>query len=202
MLAGLKIAGGLSLIGAVVAEIAAGSAGAGSGLAYRIAEFRLPAQHPAHVRGAAAAVARRHRDLRLLSAALASRAAALARERGRPRRRLRRRQAAAVSDPERGHDRHDLDQPAVQDERQHRGDDASAAAFRSSASGSNAYQRSTPVCCPVTSPNSTCSANQTDRLRMTPTTAAVMAASAPDSRRLARNCSMNGAPAKIHSIDG
>jgi len=43
MLAGLKIAGGLSLIGAVVAEIAAGSAGAGSGLAYRIAEsgYRL-----------------------------------------------------------------------------------------------------------------------------------------------------------------
>ncbi len=37
--AGLRIAGGLSLIGAVVAEIAAGSAGAGSGLAYRIAEF-------------------------------------------------------------------------------------------------------------------------------------------------------------------
>jgi NitT/TauT family transport system permease protein len=43
MMAGLKIAGGLSLIGAVVAEIAAGSAGAGSGLAYRIAEsgYRL-----------------------------------------------------------------------------------------------------------------------------------------------------------------
>ena len=43
MLAGLSIAGGLSLIGAVVAEIAAGSAGAGSGLAYRIAEsgYRL-----------------------------------------------------------------------------------------------------------------------------------------------------------------
>ena len=42
-LAGLKVAGGLSLIGAVVAEIAAGSAGAGSGLAYRIVEsqFRL-----------------------------------------------------------------------------------------------------------------------------------------------------------------
>jgi NitT/TauT family transport system permease protein len=33
MLTGLRIAGGLSLIGAVVAEIAAGSAGAGSGLA-------------------------------------------------------------------------------------------------------------------------------------------------------------------------
>jgi len=43
MLAGLRIAGGLSLIGAVVAEIAAGSAGAGAGLAYRIAEsgYRL-----------------------------------------------------------------------------------------------------------------------------------------------------------------
>jgi NitT/TauT family transport system permease protein len=43
MLGGIRIAGGLSLIGAVVAEIAAGSAGAGSGLAYRIAEsgYRL-----------------------------------------------------------------------------------------------------------------------------------------------------------------
>ena len=39
ILGGLRIAGGLSLIGAVVAEIAAGSAGAGSGLAYRIAEL-------------------------------------------------------------------------------------------------------------------------------------------------------------------
>jgi NitT/TauT family transport system permease protein len=43
MLGGLRIAGGLALIGAVVAEIAAGSAGAGSGLAFRIAEagYRL-----------------------------------------------------------------------------------------------------------------------------------------------------------------
>lgn len=43
IMGGLRIAGGLSLIGAVVAEIAAGSAGAGSGLAYRIAEsgYRL-----------------------------------------------------------------------------------------------------------------------------------------------------------------
>jgi NitT/TauT family transport system permease protein len=42
-LGGLRIAGGLSLIGAVVAEMAAGSAGAGSGLAYRIVEsqYRL-----------------------------------------------------------------------------------------------------------------------------------------------------------------
>jgi NitT/TauT family transport system permease protein len=43
MLGGIRIAGGLALIGAVVAEIAAGSAGAGSGLAFRIAEagYRL-----------------------------------------------------------------------------------------------------------------------------------------------------------------
>jgi NitT/TauT family transport system permease protein len=43
ILGGLRIAGGLSLIGAVVAEIAAGTAGAGSGLAFRIAEsgYRL-----------------------------------------------------------------------------------------------------------------------------------------------------------------
>jgi len=43
ILGGLKIAGGLSLIGAVVAEMAASSAGAGSGLAYRISEsgYRL-----------------------------------------------------------------------------------------------------------------------------------------------------------------
>jgi NitT/TauT family transport system permease protein len=43
ILGGLRIAGGLSLIGAVVAEIAAGVAGSGSGLAYRITEsaYRL-----------------------------------------------------------------------------------------------------------------------------------------------------------------
>jgi NitT/TauT family transport system permease protein len=43
ILGGLRIAGGLALIGAVVAEIAAGAAGAGSGLAYRISEsgYRL-----------------------------------------------------------------------------------------------------------------------------------------------------------------
>ena len=42
-LGGLKIAGGLSLIGAIVAEFAAGSAGSGAGLAYRILEsgYRL-----------------------------------------------------------------------------------------------------------------------------------------------------------------
>lgn len=43
MLGGLRISGGLSLVGAVAAEIAAGSGGAGSGLAFRImeAEYRL-----------------------------------------------------------------------------------------------------------------------------------------------------------------
>ena len=42
-LAGLRIGGGLALIGAIVAEIAAGTAGQGAGLAYRIIEsgFRL-----------------------------------------------------------------------------------------------------------------------------------------------------------------
>ena len=55
ILAGVKIAGGLSLIGAVVAEIAAGAAGAGSGLAYRIAEsgyrLRIPRMFAAHPSG-------------------------------------------------------------------------------------------------------------------------------------------------------
>ena len=43
ILGGLRIAGGLSLVGAVAAEIAAGSGGAGSGLAFRImeAQYRL-----------------------------------------------------------------------------------------------------------------------------------------------------------------
>ncbi len=43
LMAGLRIAGGLSLIAAVVAEFAAGSAGQGSGLAFRLieAQYRL-----------------------------------------------------------------------------------------------------------------------------------------------------------------
>jgi NitT/TauT family transport system permease protein len=42
-LGGLRIAGGLALIGAIAAEIAAGAAGQGAGLAYRIVEagYRL-----------------------------------------------------------------------------------------------------------------------------------------------------------------
>ena len=42
-LSGLRIAGGLALIGAIVAEFTAGTAGTGSGLAFRILEagYRL-----------------------------------------------------------------------------------------------------------------------------------------------------------------
>jgi NitT/TauT family transport system permease protein len=46
MLGGLRIAGGLSLVGAVVAELAAGSAGAGEGLAYRISESAYRVNFP------------------------------------------------------------------------------------------------------------------------------------------------------------
>ena len=45
-LAGLRIAGGLALIGAIVAEFAAGSAGTSSGLAYRILESGYRLQIP------------------------------------------------------------------------------------------------------------------------------------------------------------
>ena len=82
MLAGLRIAGGLALIGAVVAEIAAGSAGAGSGLAYRIAEsgyrLNIPRMFAALLLLSLAGIAiffARH-------GALASRVAPLARKRG------------------------------------------------------------------------------------------------------------------------
>ncbi len=82
MLGGLKIAGGLSLIGAVVAEIAAGSAGAGSGLAFRIAEsgyrLNIPRMFAALLLLSIAGVA----DLRVAVAGLASDPAALARQRG------------------------------------------------------------------------------------------------------------------------
>ena len=81
VLGGLKIAGGLSLIGAVVAEIAAGSAGAGSGLAYRIAEsgyrLNIPRMFAALLLLSVAGVV----IFFSLSLALASVVAALARER-------------------------------------------------------------------------------------------------------------------------
>jgi NitT/TauT family transport system permease protein len=53
-LGGLRIAGGLSLIGAVVAEFTAGTAGKGSGLALPDPRIGIPAQYPADVRGAVA----------------------------------------------------------------------------------------------------------------------------------------------------
>jgi NitT/TauT family transport system permease protein len=58
---GLRIGGGLALIGAVVGEIAAGTAGAGSGLAWRIMEaghrINIPRMYAALVLIAAAGVA-------------------------------------------------------------------------------------------------------------------------------------------------
>ena len=84
-LAGLRIAGGLSLIGAVVAEIAAGSAGAGSGLAYRIAEsgyrLNIPRMFAALLLLAVAGVA-----IFFAVGDLAPGVAPLARERDEPRR--------------------------------------------------------------------------------------------------------------------
>lgn len=60
-MAALKIAGGLALIGAVVAEFVAGTAGQNTGLASRILEIELPQQYSPHVRGAASRLGpRRH----------------------------------------------------------------------------------------------------------------------------------------------
>ena len=80
ILGGLRIAGGLSLIGAVVAEIAAGSAGAGSGLAYRIAESGYRLNIPRMFAALAVALRRRNCHLWAAGANLASGIAALARE--------------------------------------------------------------------------------------------------------------------------
>ena len=63
MLGGLKIAGGLSLIGAVVAEIAAGSAGRRLRPRLPHRRSRLPPGHSADVRGADPAVGGRGGDL-------------------------------------------------------------------------------------------------------------------------------------------
>ena len=54
----------------------------------------------------------------------------------------------------------------------------------------------------ATSPNSTCSANQTRRLAITPTTAAVIAASAPDRPCCPCSRSMKGAPRNIQRKHG
>src|ERR1700687_4771964 len=50
--------------------------------------------------------------------------------------------------------------------------------------------------------NTVCSANQIDRLRITPTTAAVIAPSAPANPLLPRRVSMKGAPRKIQRKQG
>ena len=81
----LRIGGGLALIGAIVAEIAAGSAGQGSGLAFRIVELRLSAEHSAHVRGAFPDLRHRHSHLSVLLTAVSRLAArTVARQRTRP----------------------------------------------------------------------------------------------------------------------
>src|SRR5258707_14219355 len=50
--------------------------------------------------------------------------------------------------------------------------------------------------------NTAWSANQIDRLRITPTTAAVMAGRAPGSPFLRRNVSVNGGPGKLQTEPG
>ncbi len=84
-LGGLKIAGGLSLIGAIVAEFAAGTAGTGSGLAYRILEAGYRLNIPRMFAAVFLISLDRHPDLPGLQPALAPGPAPLARERGPPR---------------------------------------------------------------------------------------------------------------------
>ena len=105
--------------------------------------------------------------------------------------------------PQHRHHGHHLDQAAVQPERQHRRDDRERGRLqveRERIEREPAQRAGVHFGRPA--PNSTCSANQTVRLRITPTTAAVIAASAPERWRLRAQCSTNGAPAKIHSIEG
>ena len=145
--AGLKIAGGLSLIGAVVAEIAAGSAGAGSGLAYRIAEsgyrLNIPRMFAALLLLSVAGIV----IFFVAVAAVVPGAAPLARERGGARRCDLPDAANRTAMPSSRHDRDDFDQAAMQARTPARPRSRRApAAFRSSASGSNANQRSWPKC--------------------------------------------------------
>ena len=81
-LGGLKISGGLALIGAVVAEFVAGTGGSASGLAYRILESGYRLQIPRMFAALLHDLALRHRDLLPDQLDRASRAAPLARERG------------------------------------------------------------------------------------------------------------------------
>jgi NitT/TauT family transport system permease protein len=77
-LAGLRISGGLALIGAIVAEIAAGSAGQRG--------IRVPPQHSENVRRAALDLGRRHHNSCSSDGAVALASVRLARERARTRR--------------------------------------------------------------------------------------------------------------------
>ena len=79
--AGLRVSGGLALIGAVVAEFVAGTGGTASGLAYQILQAGSAAQHPAAVRGAAADHAGRRGHFSAGIAGGPAHAPALARER-------------------------------------------------------------------------------------------------------------------------
>ena len=84
-LGGLRIGGGLALIGAIVAEIAAGSAGSGRGTRVSHRRIGISAQHPAHVRGAVPDLDHRHPDIPVLHGTILSAAASLARQRARAR---------------------------------------------------------------------------------------------------------------------
>ena len=66
-LGGLRISGGLALIGAVVAEFVAGTGGTGSGLAYRILESGYQLKIPRMFAALVLISADRHRDLPGLS---------------------------------------------------------------------------------------------------------------------------------------
>ncbi len=80
-LAGVRISGGLALIGAVVAEFVAGTGGTETGLASRILEAGYRLRDPAALCRAVAFIARGDFDLRSALLALARASVALARKR-------------------------------------------------------------------------------------------------------------------------
>ncbi len=82
-LAGLRISGGLALIGAIVAEIAAGSAGQGSGPRLPHRRVRISAEYSQNVRSAPLDLGRRHHNSCGSDGAVALAAVRLARERAR-----------------------------------------------------------------------------------------------------------------------
>jgi hypothetical protein len=74
----------------------------------------------------------------------------------------------------------------------------SSSAHGSRLANTGASKRSGPASIGATLRNKVWTANQIARLRMTPTTAAVIADKAPATAVLLRSRSMNGAPRKIH----